>query len=98
MALLSKQIIATEDVRVCTFTLAPFEEGDIHYHSAVVEHLVPLSGSIVLSVEGKEKRPLRLGELFEISTGEVHQVINVGETSAEYLLIQGTGRYDFNVV
>ncbi|MGE3800134.1 MAG: cupin domain-containing protein [Candidatus Kapaibacterium sp.] len=98
MASLSQQIISTEDVRVCTFELEPFEEGELHYHSEVIEHLVALTGSIVVYIEGERKQPLGLGELFEIPVGEVHQVINVGETSAKYLLIQGTGRYDFNRV
>ena len=37
------------------------------------------------------------GQRVRIETGRVHQLENLGEAEATYLLVQGTGEYNFNI-
>ena len=39
-----------------------------------------------------------LGQRCEVMKGGVHRVANAGAHIARYLLVQGIGNYDFNVV
>lgn len=99
MASLYKQLVATEDVRICTYELDPLERGERHYHTSVAEYLVSLSGTLEVHIDGrKDAEILKPGMMCEIASGTIHQIINTETFPAYYLLIQGVGNYDFNVI
>ena len=93
-------LIQTDTVRVRSMELPPGDSTPWHFHREVTDHLVGLTGVIVVRL----KQPaavleLQPGQRFTVEVGRVHQVANGSPTEpASYLLIQGIGRYDFNTV
>jgi len=80
--------------------LLPGESTSWHFHSEVTDHMVGLTGVIIVHL----KQPEALFKLYPglrctVEVGRAHQVSNdsTGDP-ASYLLIQGIGRYDLNVV
>lgn len=95
-----ESLIQTDTVRVRAMGLLPGDATPWHFHREVTDHLVGLTGVILVRL----KQPaavleLRPGQRCTVEVGRVHQVAN-GSLSgpAGYLLIQGVGRYDFNTV
>jgi len=92
-------IIRTADVSVRILTLDPGEVGPWHYHSEVVDNMFCLSGAVVVRLRGPdEEYVLAPGHRLEVVPGRTHRVANLGDPAASYLLVQGVGKYDFNVV
>lgn len=58
-----------------------------------------LSGSIGVQCRNPEESfQLKPGERCEVEVGRVHRVVNESHQRATYLLVQGVGNYDFNIV
>ena len=58
-----------------------------------------LQGSIAVEYQNpRESVALTCGERCEVAVTRVHRVVNLSPEMAKYLLAQGVGRYDFNVV
>ena len=92
-------IARTEDVAVRVNTLAPGQATAWHYHTQVHDDVFALDGGIEVALRDPEQVvPLRPGERQRIPPGRVHRVANRAAQPARYLLIQATGRYDFNEV
>lgn len=92
-------IIKTNVVRVRILSLEPDENTAWHFHSEIVDNMFCLCGEIVVRLEDTgEQIKLQPGQRCEIQIGRVHQVANAGATKAQYLLVQGVGRYDFNTI
>jgi len=95
-----ESLIQTDTIRVRVMELLPGEATSWHFHSEVTDHMVGLTGVIVVHL----KQPTALfklqpGQRCAIEVGRVHKVINDSTNDlASYLLIQGIGRYDFNIV
>ena len=67
-----------------------------HYHTEVTDYVVCLTGVICIELKvPSTSTTLQPGERFSIEPHIVHRVVNIGEVQAEYLLLQGVGRYDF---
>jgi len=91
-------IIMTENVRVRQMSLNTGEATPWHFHTQVVDNIYCLQGSLEVQLHAPDMRfPLAPGQRCEILTGRVHRVINVGQGQATYLLVQGIGKYDFNI-
>ncbi len=92
-------ILKTDSVRVRVMSLEPREVADWHYHTEVTDDIFCLTGTIIVSIkEPKEKYRLGPGQRCQINPGRIHQLENLDDTETNYLLVQGLGRYDFNVV
>ncbi len=92
-------IIKTNDVRVRIIALGPYEEGEWHYHTDVVDNFFCLTGAILVCMKDKDKEiSLSPGERYAVNKGRIHRIANMGTNGAEYLLVQGVGIYDFNIV
>jgi quercetin dioxygenase-like cupin family protein len=89
-------LINTPTVRVRILTL---EKGDTipwHHHTRVTDHTVCLEGEIEIHLQGSEETlTLTPGERHQMLPGRIHTIVNPGEKTARYLLIQGVGEYDF---
>jgi len=95
----SEVIVKTDDVRVRIMTLNPREIADWHYHTQVTDDIFCLTGTIKVRMkEPKEEYELIPGQRCQIRIGRVHQLENLDSTEASYLLVQGIGKYDFNIV
>ena len=92
-------IAKTDDVRVRVMTLNPREFADWHYHTQVTDDIFCLSGNILVRMkEPDEEYKLIHGQRCQIRKGRVHQLENLDSTEVSYLLVQGIGKYDFNII
>ena len=95
----SEVIVKTDNVRVRIMSLAPREVADWHYHTQVTDDIFCLTGTILVRMKNPDKEVrLSPGQRCQIKTGRVHQLENLDDNEATYLLVQGIGKYDFNVV
>ena len=90
-------ILQTDSVRVRVMSLAPREIADWHYHSEVTDDIFCLTGAILVRAQKPdEESKLSPGKRYQIKAGRIHQLENLGNNEARYLLVQGVGKYDFN--
>lgn len=95
----SEVIAKTDDLRVRIMVLAPREVADWHYHTEVTDDIFCLNGMISVRIrEPDEDVRLTPGQRCQIGVGRVHQLENLEDMEASYLLVQGIGKYDFNIV
>lgn len=92
-------ILETENVRVRILTLDAGQATAWHYHSEVTDKMLCLQGQIAIEYQDPQERvDLNPGGRCEVTVERTHRVVNTGPAIAKYLLVQGVGRYDFNVV
>lgn len=90
-------IIMTDTVRVRQLSLEPGDSTPWHFHNHVVDTMYGLSGRIEVQMRAPDQyTALKIGQHCQVDTGRAHRVLNVGDGTAVYLLIQGVGEYDFN--
>lgn len=67
-----------------------------HYHNNVQDTFYVLQGSIrVFLREPKEEVRLGPGDTYSVKPRRPHLVVNGGDASATFLVLQGIGEYDF---
>jgi mannose-6-phosphate isomerase-like protein (cupin superfamily) len=93
-------ILQTDTVRVRVMQLQAGEATAWHFHQEVTDHMVCLSGVILVHLKPDEAvYTLQPGQRCLVEVCHVHQVANASSSEmASYLLIQGVGHYDFNPV
>ena len=92
-------VIMTDTVRVRHLSLDAGEATPWHFHSHVVDNMYCLSGQIEVQTRAPDQNySLETCQRCEVINGRVHRVVNAGHGPAVYLLIQGVGEYDFNIV
>jgi quercetin dioxygenase-like cupin family protein len=88
-------LVNANGVRVAEFEIDPNSDGAWHHHSQLSEHCYCLRGQIAVEIAGCETVHLQAGERCEIPAGIRHRLINKGDQVCGYLVVQGTGAYDF---
>jgi quercetin dioxygenase-like cupin family protein len=92
-------IARTNDIRIRIMALMPREIADWHYHTQVTDHIFCLTGTILIRMRNPEQEvSLTPGERCMVEIQRIHQLENLEDFEASYLLIQGIGKYDFNIV
>lgn len=92
-------IAQTDMIRIRIITLSPREVAAWHFHTQVTDHIFCLTGSILVRMRDPEKEVrLAPGERCTVEVQRVHQLENLEDVEASYLLVQGVGKYDFNIV
>ncbi len=92
-------MLKTDDALVRILTLEGEQATSWHFHTAVTDKMLCLEGRIAIEQYGPQDRVvLRPGGRCEVTVERVHRVVNLETETAKYLLVQGVGRYDFNVV
>jgi quercetin dioxygenase-like cupin family protein len=82
--------------RINELQLSPTQKVPWHYHSNVQDTFYVLEGRIrVFMRDPKEDVILAPGETLSLAPRRPHLVMNAGETSATFLILQGIGEYDF---
>jgi quercetin dioxygenase-like cupin family protein len=82
--------------RISELQISPTQQVPWHYHSNVQDTFYVLVGKIrIFMQDPKEEVRLSVGETYAVKPGRPHLVINGGDTSATFLVLQGTGEYDF---
>jgi quercetin dioxygenase-like cupin family protein len=89
----------TPDVNVRVNTLHPSQGTPWHFHTIVTDNVFSLDPGVEVGLrQPDETLLLEPGQRVVIAPGRVHRVVNTTSRPARYLLIQATGRYDFNEV
>lgn len=89
----------TETVGVRINTLGPGQGTPWHFHTAVADDAFGLDVPVEVGLRGPDETvTLAPGQRVHVAPGRVHRVVNRGPRPARYLLVQATGRYDFNEV
>jgi mannose-6-phosphate isomerase-like protein (cupin superfamily) len=92
-------VAKTDEVAVRVLTLVAGEGTPWHFHTQVTDHVFALDDGLVVALRDPEQQlPLRPGERTDIAPRRVHRVLNASGRPLRYLLVQATGRYDFNAV
>ena len=92
-------IAQTDAIRIRIMTLSSREIADWHYHTQVTDHIFCLTGSILVRMRNPDQEVrLTPGEKCLVEIQRIHQLENLEDFEASYLLIQGIGKYDFNIV
>ena len=82
--------------RINELQLSPTQKVPWHYHTNVQDTFYILEGRIrVLMRDPKEDVVLAAGQTFTLAPRRPHLVINAGDASATFLILQGIGEYDF---
>ena len=91
-------IFKIENARVRIIELGPHEVASLHSHSEVTDNMFCLSGRMSVRMKNPDQETFLLpGQRCTVQQGRVHQVANGEATITTYLLVQGVGRYDYNV-
>jgi quercetin dioxygenase-like cupin family protein len=92
-------LVKTDDIRVRIMTLSPRELSDWHYHTQIADNIFCLTGTILVRMQNPEQEVrLAPGERCRVEIQRIHQLENLADFEASYLLVQAMGKYDFNVV
>lgn len=96
-----KVVVASSDVQVREFTVAPDEEIPWHYHTRVTDWCYCLEGVVRAETRQTEggavsAQELNIGQSCRIDAGIIHRLTNAGTATCRYLLVQAGGRYDFH--
>lgn len=82
--------------RISELQISPKQKVPWHYHSNIRDTFYVLEGSIrVFLREPKEEVRLGPGDTYTVKPRRPHLVVNGGDTSATFLVLQGLGEYDF---
>ena len=82
--------------RINELQISPKQKVPWHFHSNIQDTFYVLEGSIrVFLREPKEEVRLGTGETYTVKPRRPHLVVNGGDTSATFLVLQGIGEYDF---
>jgi quercetin dioxygenase-like cupin family protein len=82
--------------RIAELQISPAQKVPWHYHTNVHDTFYVVEGAIRVFLQGpKEDVILRRGQTFTVQPKRPHLVTNAGDSSAVFLVLQGTGEYDF---
>jgi mannose-6-phosphate isomerase-like protein (cupin superfamily) len=82
--------------RINELQISPTQQVPWHFHSNIRDTFYVLNGAIrIFMREPKEELRLEVGETYTVGAGRPHLVINAGERSATFLILQGVGEYDY---
>jgi len=82
--------------RINELQISPTQQVPWHYHSNIQDAFYVLEGRIRIFLRSpKEEVRLGPGETYSVPPRRPHLVVNGGDTSATFLVLQGIGEYDF---
>ena len=92
-------IAKTDHVGVRVNALEAGQGTPWHFHTEVTDHVFCLDDGLEIALRDPDEHvALHPGERKDIPPRRVHRVVNGSGRPLRYLLVQATGRYDFNVV
>jgi quercetin dioxygenase-like cupin family protein len=82
--------------RINELQISPSQKVPWHYHNNIQDTFYVLRGKIRIFLrDPKEEVRLGPGETFSVKPKRPHLVVNGGDSSATFLVLQGIGEYDF---
>ena len=84
------------DFRITEMQISPAQEVPWHHHNHAQDTLYVVSGTIRIELRGPiEEVRLSPGQTYSIAPKRPHRVTSVGDTSANFIVLQGDGEFDF---
>ncbi len=82
--------------RISELQISPTQQVPWHYHSNVQDTFYVIEGHIQLFLrEPTEAVRLSPGDIYSVRARRPHLVVNGGDCSATFLVLQGIGEYDY---
>jgi len=82
--------------RISELQISPTQQVPWHFHSRVQDTFYVIEGRIrVLLRQPDEEVQLGPGDTYSVRPRRPHSVVNGGESSATFLVLQGVGEYDY---
>jgi quercetin dioxygenase-like cupin family protein len=82
--------------RITELQISKTQKVPWHYHNNVQDTFYVLQGSLRIFLQDpKEEVRLSAGQTLSVPPRRPHLVVNGGESSATFLVLQGIGEYDF---
>lgn|SRR5512134_148522 len=82
--------------RINELQISPTQQVPWHYHTNTRDTFYVIAGSIRVFLRGpKEEIRLGPGDTCTVAPRRPHLVVNGGDASATFLVLQGIGEYDF---
>ncbi len=82
--------------RISELQISPTQQVPWHYHSNTQDTFYVLEGQLRIFLrDPKEEVRLGPGETYSVAPRRPHLVINGGNSSATFLVLQGIGEYDY---
>jgi quercetin dioxygenase-like cupin family protein len=90
------QHAARAGFRIQEIQISKTQKVPWHYHNHTQDTFYVLQGNLRLFLrEPKEEVRLGPGETYTVKARRPHLVMNAGESSATFLVLQGIGEYDY---
>ena len=82
--------------RINELEISPGRTVPWHYHNNVRDTFYLLEGQITIYLRDPEEEiSLRPNETFSVEAKRPHKVVNPGDTSSTFFVLQGIGEYDY---
>ena len=82
--------------RISELQISPTQKVPWHFHNHIDDTFYVVEGSIrVFLQDPDEEVRLEPGASYRVKAGRPHLVMNGGNTSATFLVLQGIGEYDY---
>lgn len=82
--------------RITEMQISCTQEVPWHYHNHVQDTLYVVSGTIRIELRDPiHEVRLTPGQIFAIAPKRPHRVTNIGDESANFIVLQGNGQFDF---
>lgn len=89
-------VMRTADVLARVFNLVPSDKIPWHQHKLSSDHYFVLSGTLTINTDfPSDTVTLNQGERWRVDPGTHHEISNVSAEPVSFLLLQGTGGYDW---
>ena len=89
-------LAARPGFRISELQISPTQTVPWHYHSNVQDTFYVIEGHLRIFLrEPKQEVRLGPGDTYSVQPRRPHLVINGGDASATFLVLQGIGEYDF---
>ena len=93
----SEVVAQSDDVRFTLYTLEPGGQIPWHFHSEVTDWFICREGTFTVDAQAPDSSvTLNAGEMHEMPARRVHRVVNTGDSTCRFALVQVLGKYDFN--
>jgi quercetin dioxygenase-like cupin family protein len=93
----SEVLAQSDDVRFTLYTLEPGAQIPWHFHSEVTDWFICREGSCTVDSQSPDTSvTLGAGDMHEMPARRVHRVVNTGDGTCRFALVQVLGKYDFN--
>lgn len=84
------------DFRLTEMQIGPAQEVPWHYHNHAQDTLYVVSGAVRVELRNPiEEVRLTPGQIFSIAPKRPHRVTSIGDTPANFIVLQGNGEFDF---